>query len=87
LLVALKALADPLVQKGDYNEALRISQLALRIAEHMGSRTALANALCDLGSIYARRTPPQEALNYLRKTLGQPAATRSFVPRVQTGIF
>jgi len=53
----------------------------------MGSRTALANALCDLGSIYARRTPPKEALNYLQKILEQPAAARSFVPRFQTGIF
>jgi len=53
----------------------------------MGSRTALANALCDLGSIYARRTPPKEALNYLQKILEQPAVTCSFVLRVQTGIF
>ena len=69
LLVALKALADPLVQKGDYNEALRISQLALRIAEHLGDRAAVANALCDVGAIYARRNPPKEALNYLQKSL------------------
>ena len=40
LLIALKALAEPLVQKGDYNEALRISHLATRIAEKIGDRRA-----------------------------------------------
>ena len=38
LLVALKSLADPLVQKGEYNEAVRISQLAVRIAEQQLKR-------------------------------------------------
>src|SRR5215213_5778889 len=69
LLTALKALADPLVQKGDYTEALRISHLAVRIAEKMGDRLRLGSALCDLGSIYARRNPPTEALNYLQQSL------------------
>src|SRR5215475_9535894 len=39
LLAALKALADPLIkngEKGDYAQALRISQLAVRIAEKIG---------------------------------------------------
>jgi CHAT domain-containing protein/Tfp pilus assembly protein PilF len=69
LLAALKALAEPLVQKGDYNEALRISHLAIRIAEKIGDRTLVATALCDAGDIYARRNPPKEALNYLQKCL------------------
>lgn len=69
LLAALKALADPLVQKGDYTEALRISHLAVRIAEEMGDRARLGAALCDLGVIYARRNPPKDALNYLHKSL------------------
>jgi CHAT domain-containing protein/tetratricopeptide (TPR) repeat protein len=70
LLVALKSLADPLVQKGDYNEAIRISQLAVRIAEKMGDRMRLGTAFGDLGAIYARRIPPpREALNYLEKSL------------------
>ena len=69
LLVALKALADPLVQKGEYNEALRISHLALRIAEQMGDRVRLATALCDLGAIHARRNPPKEAFPYLQRSL------------------
>src|SRR5215212_6492728 len=41
LLVALKELANPLVQKGDYAEALRISHLAVRIAERVGDRVGL----------------------------------------------
>lgn len=69
LLVTLKALSDPLVQKGDYNEALKISRLALRIAEKSGNRARFANALCEVGDIYARRNPPKEAENYLKQCL------------------
>lgn len=69
LLVALKALADPLVQKGEYNEALRISHLAVRIAEELEDRLRLASALLDVGAIYARRQPPKEAFPYLQRSL------------------
>jgi CHAT domain-containing protein/Tfp pilus assembly protein PilF len=69
LLVALKGLVDPLVKKGEYNEALRISQLAVRIAEQMPDRLQLGLALYDVGAIQARRIPPKEALNYLEKSL------------------
>ena len=69
LLAALKALADPLVQKGEYNEAIRISHLAIRIAEKSDDRVQLATALCDLGAILARRNPPKEAFPYLEKSL------------------
>lgn len=69
LLVALKALVDPLVQKGEYNEAIRISQLAVRIAEEMGDRFQLGMALYAVGAIQARRIPPKDALNYLEKSL------------------
>ena len=69
LLVALKSLADPLVQKGEYNEAVRISQMAVRIAEEMGDRLQLGLALYQVGAIHARRIPPKDALNYLEKSL------------------
>ena len=69
LLVALKSLADPLVKKGEYNEAVRISQMAVRIAEEMGDRLQLGLALYQVGAIHARRTPPKDALNYLEKSL------------------
>jgi CHAT domain-containing protein/Tfp pilus assembly protein PilF len=69
LMLALKALSDPVVQKGDYNEALRISQLALHIAERSGNRARFASALCEVGDIYARRNPPKEAENYLKRCL------------------
>lgn len=69
LLIALKALSDPLVQKGQYNEAIRISELAIRVAETMDDRIRLATALCDLGAIYARRNPSREAFPYLEKSL------------------
>lgn len=69
LLAALKELAHPLVQKGDYPEALRISKLAVRVAERGGDRAQLGGALCDLGAIYSRRNPPAEASDYLHKCL------------------
>lgn len=69
LLAALKAIVEPIVQKGDYTEALRISHLAVRIAEKFGNRALLATALCDVGDIYGRRNPPKEAVTYLQKCL------------------
>ena len=69
LLVALTALTDPLVQKGDLNEALRIARLAVRIAEKTGDRMQLGLALYEVGDIQARRIPPEEALNHLEKSL------------------
>ena len=69
LLVELKSLADPLIKKGDYNEAIRISQLAVRVAEEMGDRLQLGLALYEVGAIHARRVPPKDALNYLEKSL------------------
>ncbi|HEX6715998.1 MAG TPA: CHAT domain-containing tetratricopeptide repeat protein [Pyrinomonadaceae bacterium] len=68
-LVALKTRADQALQKGDYNEALRISHLAVDIAEKIGDRPLLGTALCDLGALKARRIPPKDALNYLEKSL------------------
>ncbi|HEX5875557.1 MAG TPA: CHAT domain-containing tetratricopeptide repeat protein [Pyrinomonadaceae bacterium] len=69
LLRALKSLSDPLVQKGEYNEALRISNLAVRVAEKTGDRMPLAMALYEVGAIQARRVPPKEAVSNLEKSL------------------
>lgn len=70
LLTSLKDLANPFVQRGEYAEALRISHLAVRIAEKVGDRLALGTALCDLGSIYGRQqNRTAEALDYLQKSL------------------
>ncbi|HKQ79401.1 MAG TPA: CHAT domain-containing tetratricopeptide repeat protein [Blastocatellia bacterium] len=69
LLAALKALANPFVQKGDYAQAIRISQLVVRIAERIGDRVGLGNALCDLGQIYERQYRAAQALDYLQKSL------------------
>jgi CHAT domain-containing protein len=69
LLAALKALANPFVQKGDYAEGLRISQLAVRTAERLQDRLGLGSALCDLGAIYNRQNRAAEALDSLQKSL------------------
>ena len=69
LLAALKALSDPLVQRGDYAQALKISQLAVKIAERIGDRAGLGNALCDVGWIQARQNRTAEALDLLEKSL------------------
>lgn len=70
LLTALKALATPLIQKGEYAEAARISQLAVRVAENLEDRAALGSTLCDLGSVYGRQqNRATESLEYLQKSL------------------
>src|SRR5215470_13178080 len=69
LLAALKALVDPLVLKGDYARALRISQLAARIAEKIGDRVGLGNALIDLGTIHDRQSRHAQSLECFQKGL------------------
>src|SRR6476660_3301713 len=70
LLAALKDQANAQIQKGEYVEAQRISHIAVRIAQGMGDRPALAAALCDLGSAYGRQmNRSTEALDYLQKSL------------------
>ena len=69
LMAALKAQAESIVQKGDYDEALRISNIALHVAEKSGERARVGNALCEIGDIYARRNPPKEAETYLKRCL------------------
>ena len=69
LLDALMALASPKVQKGEFPEAVRISQLAVRIGEKIPDRVALANALLELGLIYSRQNRLLEALDCFNKSL------------------
>lgn len=70
LLAELKAVVNPIIQKGDYVEAARVSHIALRIAEQLGDRRALGVALCDLGAIYGRQmNKTKESLNYLQKSV------------------
>lgn len=69
LLAALKALATPLAQKGDHAQALRLSQLAIRIAERIGDRVGLGNAWCDLGLIYDRQNREAQTLDCFQKCL------------------
>jgi CHAT domain-containing protein/tetratricopeptide (TPR) repeat protein len=69
LITALKALADPLFKKGDYAQALRISQLAARIAERIGDRVGLGYALIDLGRIHDRQNRYAQSLDCFQKAL------------------
>jgi tetratricopeptide (TPR) repeat protein len=69
LLKALKELTGPFIQKGDYAQALRLSQLAARIAERIGDPGGLGDALTDLGEIYGRQNRAAQALDYLQKSL------------------
>src|SRR5262245_15713126 len=69
VLVARKGLGDPLVRKGDYVEALRISHLAVRIAERIGDRKGLGDALLNLGLIYSRQNRETQAIDSLQKSL------------------
>ena len=69
LLAALNARAAPLTQKGDYAEALRISQLAARLAEAGGERAALGDALRNIGLIYNNQNRPAQAMDFFQKSL------------------
>jgi CHAT domain-containing protein/tetratricopeptide (TPR) repeat protein len=69
LLTALRAFVDPLIKKGDYAQALRISQLAARVAEWIGDRVGLGNALYDLGLIYNRQYRAAQARDCFQKSL------------------
>lgn len=69
LLLALKTISNSSVQKGKYPEALKISLIALRIAERLGDRTGLGLALYEVGSIYVRQNRAPEALDCLQKAL------------------
>src|SRR5262245_30555292 len=69
LLTALKAFVDPLIKKGDYAQALRISQLAARVAERIRDRVGLGNALYDLGLIYDRQYRAAQARDCFQKSL------------------
>jgi CHAT domain-containing protein/tetratricopeptide (TPR) repeat protein len=69
LLAALKALANPLIRKGDYAQALRITKLAASIAEKIDDQVGMGNALSDLGFIYNLQNRPGQALDCLQKSL------------------
>lgn len=69
LPAALKELADPLAQKGDYDAALKLSQLAVRVAERAGDRRALGGALHNLGLIHSQQNRAPQAVEYLQKSL------------------
>jgi CHAT domain-containing protein len=69
LLAALKKLVDSFSLKGDFAQAQKIAQLAVRVAEKIGDRAGLGSALCDLGSIYTRQNRATEAMDYLQKSL------------------
>ena len=69
LLAALRELANPFTRKGDYAEAVRISQLKVRIAERIGDRVELGNAWCDLGLVYDRQNRAAQALDCFQKGL------------------
>src|SRR5262249_225175 len=69
LLTALRAFVSPLLKKGDLAQALRISQLAARVAERIGDRVGLGNALYDLGLIYNRQYRAAQARDCFQKSL------------------
>jgi CHAT domain-containing protein/Tfp pilus assembly protein PilF len=69
LLAVLKDRLGPLFQKADYAEALRIAQLAVRIAERIGDPKGLGDAWTNLGFVYIRQNRPIQALDALQKGL------------------
>ncbi|HMB29784.1 MAG TPA: CHAT domain-containing tetratricopeptide repeat protein, partial [Blastocatellia bacterium] len=88
LVSALRELASPRIQNRDFAQALRISQLAARIAERVGDRAGLGNTLCDLGSIYYRQSDYAQALDYNQKALaiGKEIGDKKVMARALYGI-
>ncbi len=84
LLAALKKLADPLTDNGDYAQALRSYQLAARIAERIGDRKGLGIALADVGAIYIGQNRHAQALDSLQKSLaiGEETGDKEVMARV-----
>ncbi len=69
LVEALRKLAIPLINKGDYGRAASLTRIAVRVAERIGDPVGLADALCDLGAVYIRQNRMDDAQEYLRKSL------------------
>jgi CHAT domain-containing protein/Tfp pilus assembly protein PilF len=69
LLAELKDLIRSRINKGENAQSLRMAQLAVRIAERIGDRAGLSDALTNLGGIYLGQYRYAEALNYLQKGL------------------
>lgn len=69
LPAALNARAAPLMAQGDYAGALRTAQLAARLAERVGDRAALGEALHNIGLAHNRQSRAAEALEFLQKSL------------------
>ncbi|MFN2511371.1 MAG: tetratricopeptide repeat protein [Pyrinomonadaceae bacterium] len=69
LLAAMTELTGSLIRKSDYAQALSLSQLAARIAERIGDRRGLGDALTNLGAIHGRQQRGSQALDYLQKSL------------------
>jgi CHAT domain-containing protein len=88
LVSALRELASPRIQNRDFAQALRISQLAARIAERVGDRTGLGNTLCDLGEIYYRQSGYAQDLDYFQKALaiGKEIGDKKVMARALYGI-
>lgn len=69
LLAALKKLADPYINKGEYAQSLKIYQLAARIAARSGERRWLGSAMADVGASYLGQHRLAQALDPLQKSL------------------
>jgi CHAT domain-containing protein len=69
LVAALNELAGSRMQKSDYAQALKTSQLAIRIAERIGDRAGLGDALSKLGLIHSRQNREAQALECYQKSL------------------
>ncbi len=84
LLAALKRLGDPLTEKGEYAQALRIYQLAARIAERIGDRKGLGIAMADVGASYLGQNRLAQSLDLLQKSLaiGEETGDQEVLARV-----
>jgi CHAT domain-containing protein/tetratricopeptide (TPR) repeat protein len=69
LVAALNELTGSRLQKGDFAQALKTSNLAARIAERIGDQRGLGHALTNLGLIHGRQNRSAQALECYQKSL------------------
>ena len=84
LFEALKSSSNSFVQKGSYQEALRISFIAHRIAEKIGDRDTIGIALSDIAAVYGSQNKPKESLDYLQKSLAIFEETNNKLEKART---
>jgi CHAT domain-containing protein/tetratricopeptide (TPR) repeat protein len=84
LFEALKVSSNSFVQKGNYQEALRISFIAYRVAQRLGDRDTIGIAQSEIAAVYGSQNKPKDSLDYLQKSLAIFEETNNELQKART---